>query len=211
MVSPEDKAIYLVGSAKAQGELMAAHITKNTGANCLPIKDLETAARTIHQNSKRVLVMHDCYQKSNEMILAELQLAYHEKLSWTLCCLFNLKTDGDVEIEAVENGVKGLFYEYESLESLLKGIFGVFQGEIWMSRKNMSKYILKKGSAKKGTNWNSEESWLTRREAEILGLLAGGQSNQNIGEELFISHNTVKTHVYNIYKKIFIIQYIRYY
>jgi len=199
---PDDNLIYLVGSAKAQSELLAAHIAKNTGVDCLLIEDLEIAARSIEQNGKRVLLMRDCYRKSNEMILAELQLAYHEKLSWTLCCLFNLEADSGVEMEAVEYGVEGFFYEHEQLETLIKGICGVFQGEIWLSRKNMSEYIKRKSSYKKCTHGNSVESRLTRREIEILSRLAGGNSNQNIAETLFISRHTVKTHVYNIYKKI---------
>ena len=184
---PEGKKIYLVGSAKAQSQLMADHITRSIGVNCLLMEDLETAARSIKQNGDRVLLMRDCYRKSSEMILAELQLAYHEKLSWALCCLFNLKADSGVEIEAVEYGVKGFFYEYEQLESLLKGICGVFQGEVWLSRKNMSKFISEKSGAKKRTNGNSEESRLTRREIEVLSKLAGGRSNQNIAEMLFIN------------------------
>lgn len=199
---PEDSRIYLVGSAKAESHLLSAHIAKNTGVNCLLIKDFETAARSIEKNGGRVLLMRDCYRKSNEMILAELQLVYHEKLSWTLCCLFNLEADSGVEMQAVEYGVKGFFYEQEQLENLIRGIHCVLQGEIWLSRKNMSEYIERKSHHKKPSNGNSGESRLTRRETEILSKLAGGSSNQNIAKTLFISRHTVKTHVYNIYKKI---------
>lgn len=42
---------------------------------------------------------------------------------------------------------------------------------------------------------------LTSREAEVLGLLMRGRSGPQISEELFLSKSTVKTHTYNIYKK----------
>ncbi|MGN1402423.1 MAG: response regulator [Bacillus sp. (in: firmicutes)] len=42
---------------------------------------------------------------------------------------------------------------------------------------------------------------LTRRECEVLQLLADGQSNRAIGETLFISEKTVKNHVSNILQK----------
>ena len=54
---------------------------------------------------------------------------------------------------------------------------------------------LKKGGQSKTSN-------LTLREKEILSLIALGHDNKGIANELSISPNTVKTHIYNIYKKI---------
>ena len=42
---------------------------------------------------------------------------------------------------------------------------------------------------------------LTQRESEILTLIKKGYSNKEISNELFISVNTVKTHINNIFKK----------
>jgi DNA-binding NarL/FixJ family response regulator len=43
---------------------------------------------------------------------------------------------------------------------------------------------------------------LTRRELEVLGLMAEGRSNRSICEKLFLSDNTVETHVKNILSKL---------
>ncbi|MGB7065942.1 MAG: response regulator transcription factor, partial [Syntrophobacteria bacterium] len=43
---------------------------------------------------------------------------------------------------------------------------------------------------------------LTERELEVLKLIADGLTNQQIAEQLFISHNTVKGHVSNILGKL---------
>jgi len=43
---------------------------------------------------------------------------------------------------------------------------------------------------------------LSKREREILALLMRGKKNKEIAKDLFISENTVKVHVYNIYKKL---------
>ncbi|MDB5231691.1 MAG: helix-turn-helix transcriptional regulator [Chitinophagaceae bacterium] len=43
---------------------------------------------------------------------------------------------------------------------------------------------------------------LSKRELEILGLLAQGHSNQEIAEKLFVSLSTVKTHIQNLFEKL---------
>lgn len=43
---------------------------------------------------------------------------------------------------------------------------------------------------------------LSKRELEILGLLAQGHSNQEIAAKLFISVSTVKTHIQNLFEKL---------
>ena len=43
---------------------------------------------------------------------------------------------------------------------------------------------------------------LTPRELEILGLIASGLSNREIGEKLFVSENTVKTHASRLFDKL---------
>ena len=45
------------------------------------------------------------------------------------------------------------------------------------------------------------EIGLTQREHEILGLIARGMSNREIGEALFVSENTVKTHSSRLFEK----------
>lgn len=43
---------------------------------------------------------------------------------------------------------------------------------------------------------------ITNREHEILGLIAAGLSNREIGEKLFVSENTVKTHSSRLFEKL---------
>jgi DNA-binding CsgD family transcriptional regulator len=49
---------------------------------------------------------------------------------------------------------------------------------------------------------NPTESQLSDREMEILKEVVKGYNHQEIAEKLFISPNTVRTHVNNIYKKL---------
>jgi DNA-binding CsgD family transcriptional regulator len=47
-----------------------------------------------------------------------------------------------------------------------------------------------------------QELGITKRELEILGLIAAGLSNREIGEKLFVSENTVKTHSSRLFDKL---------
>lgn len=47
-----------------------------------------------------------------------------------------------------------------------------------------------------------EEVGLSQRELEVLTFIAEGYSNQEIAEKLFVSINTIKTHIGNIYSKL---------
>jgi DNA-binding NarL/FixJ family response regulator len=49
---------------------------------------------------------------------------------------------------------------------------------------------------------NKHNSELTQRENEVLNLLSQGKSYATIAEQLFLSINTIKTHVKNIYEKL---------
>lgn len=48
----------------------------------------------------------------------------------------------------------------------------------------------------------AEQLGITRREREVLGLLAAGQSNKEIARKLGLSPNTVKTHIARLYEKL---------
>ena len=47
-----------------------------------------------------------------------------------------------------------------------------------------------------------KELTITPREHEILGLIAAGLSNREIGDKLFVSENTVKTHSSRLFEKL---------
>ena len=74
------------------------------------------------------------------------------------------------------------------------------EGEIWVSRQIMSRFIPESWEAKRLPA--TEASVLSQREIEIINMVARGAMNTEIGEKLYISRHTVKSHLYNIYKKI---------
>mgnify|MGYP003372331412 CR=1 FL=1 len=94
-------------------------------------------------------------------------------------------------------------YPYRDIENwpqrVVNGLQGVLRGECYFTQKLASYLITHSGNYR----YNSTESaLLTHREKEILNKLRIGASNNEIARSLFISENTVKTHLYNLFKKI---------
>jgi DNA-binding NarL/FixJ family response regulator len=78
---------------------------------------------------------------------------------------------------------------------LRKAVLAICDGELWLPRKILSKLAhdaFLKGAARK----------VTQRESEIFKLVCLGLTNQHIAEHLFISRETVRWHLRNLYSKI---------
>jgi LuxR family transcriptional regulator of csgAB operon len=76
----------------------------------------------------------------------------------------------------------------------------MFEGELWVPRRVMADYIIR--NSHRRSSPERQPLPLTSREQEILKLIARGVTNDEIADLLFISRHTVKTHLYNIFKKI---------
>ncbi|MBR9872989.1 MAG: helix-turn-helix transcriptional regulator [Vibrionaceae bacterium] len=114
-----------------------------------------------------------------------------------------INCDGDVSTEDlfIWNTLAGVFYTSDDFQTLQTGIDKILQGDMWFSRKFSQQYITHLRQNIKPV-YNHDPSILTRREMQIITFLAMGASNQEIAEQLFVSENTVKTHLHNIFKKI---------
>ncbi|MCE7556824.1 LuxR C-terminal-related transcriptional regulator [Aliivibrio fischeri] len=114
--------------------------------------------------------------------------------------LFNI-TDENIKKNIVKYpNVVGIFYEKDNMDIISYGVKKIIEGEMWLSRKIISELIFtyrEKQNAILSTSIS-----LTTRESEILRLLASGASNLDIANSLFVSENTVKTHLYNVFKKL---------
>lgn len=114
--------------------------------------------------------------------------------------LFNVNGSGQVEELANRDVVWGIFYQDDSKAVFLNGMHSVLNGRKWFPRRTASLPV-RHAKGIDGMPEDKEPS-LSPRERKILQLVAAGMSNAEIAAELSISLHTVKTHVYNIYKKI---------
>ncbi|WP_342321145.1 biofilm master transcriptional regulator CsgD [Kosakonia sp. BYX6] len=102
------------------------------------------------------------------------------------------------DIESWPN-ITGVFYASDDQTQLIDGLQGIQRGECYFSQKLASYLITHAGNYR---YYSTESALLTHREKEILNKLRVGASNIEIARALFISENTVKTHLYNLFRKI---------
>lgn len=103
--------------------------------------------------------------------------------------------------------LRGVFLKTTTPEQFVQGITAIFADEYWLSRKLTAK-IFRQIKHDAPRNLEHEDSGvcitdlLTGKESKILEALACGHSNQDIADKICLSPHTVKTHIYNLYKKI---------
>ncbi|AMB93390.1 response regulator [Aerococcus sanguinicola] len=106
--------------------------------------------------------------------------------------------DDDKLYPAMEAGAKGYILKTSSAQEIAQAIRQVMAGQEVMTQAVSEKMQEDKHKAKERHLHDD----LTRRELEVLALIAEGKSNQEIADLLFITLKTVKTHVSNILSKL---------
>jgi two-component system nitrate/nitrite response regulator NarL len=123
-----------------------------------------------------------------------------ESVSTRVIVLTASDDDRDV-IRAMRLGARGVVLKQSASDLLLKSIRKVHEGEVWLDNRITADVIEAfKRSAEAGQR--HEKPVLSDREMEIVQLVAQGFGNREIGEKLFISEQTVKNHVHNIFDKL---------
>ncbi len=132
--------------------------------------------------------------------LAVLEEVNFESLPTRVIVLTAAEDDRDV-VRAMRLGARGVVLKQSASDLLLKSIHKVYDGEIWLDNRMTAEVIdAFKKSAEAGMR--REKPLLSDREKEIVQLVAQGFRNREIGEKLFISEQTVKNHLHNIFDKL---------
>jgi DNA-binding NarL/FixJ family response regulator len=115
-----------------------------------------------------------------------------ERVPATAILIFTAYGERSLLQRGLESGAKGYILKETPHETLLRAIEKVASGETFVDPGLMAEFVSGKANA----------DILTPREREILQLLADGMSNVDVADKLYISQETVKSHVRHILAKL---------
>jgi DNA-binding NarL/FixJ family response regulator len=107
--------------------------------------------------------------------------------------LYTGHADQKVLEDAVDSGAKGVVLKTSPLDDLARAVRAAAAGGTFLDQAVSTSLRREPADA---------PSRLSRRETEILGLLAHGQTSGQVADELFLSEMTVETHVRNACRKL---------
>ena len=124
----------------------------------------------------------------------------HEEHLPTRVVLLTASMQDDEVLQAMEQGVWGLVLKEAAAVSLVDTVRRVMRGERTLDQTMIVRALDRMLERQSGMRHAAEV--LSRREAEIVKMVAAGLRNKEIANKLFIGEGTVKTHLHAIYKKL---------
>ena len=116
-------------------------------------------------------------------------------------------------VQAMKLGTSGIVLKQTATDQLIKSIRKVHAGEIWLDSHTTAavirQFVANEDAAPQppqqlagSPTRERERSPLSQREREIVALVAQGFKNKEMAEKMFISEQTVKNHLHNIFDKL---------
>jgi len=130
-----------------------------------------------------------------------------EKTPATKVLILTAFSEDENILNAAKSGAKGYVLKGVSSATLVQAIKTVYEGGFWVDKEMSSADAFEEIVQSQSGNYGGEPvneviKHLTKREVEILRLVAEGLTNEEIGKRIFISEKTVKTHLTNIFDKL---------
>jgi DNA-binding NarL/FixJ family response regulator len=190
--------VYIVGKDDLLNQLLAQVVSTQFMFPTSIITSVDAVPFAPNDRSEISCVLVDTRSIKTEELLFSLRSSSSTVLTSHRVGFMNLDRGTGIEERALKFGVKGFFYYDDSLETVLEGIRALMSGEVWVLHEILVQCAVSRASIARSTR----EPALTQREVDILLRVCVGKSNDEIAGELLISTNTVRTHLYHIYKKI---------
>jgi two-component system nitrate/nitrite response regulator NarL len=116
--------------------------------------------------------------------------------------ILTLDPDAEACQVAFRLGIRGIVLKSKRLDDLFGAIDRIRRGDTWLEGPALQKLLEQSNKGKKTNAEDVRIALLTKREREIVKVVAGGRTNKQVSEELFISDATVRHHLCTIFDKL---------
>lgn len=134
-----------------------------------------------------------------EMDGIETSISIQDRYPDTKTLILTMYNDQTFIRKLIEIGVNGYILKNKGKEELVEAISDISQGKTYFGREVTNTLI--SGIQTVVRNKPVKEIPLTKREVDVVKLIADGKSTPQIAEALFIAHSTVETHRRNLIDK----------
>lgn len=186
--------ILFLGNDNLYTNLLLATLNNSLPHTCNHIL-WETLGESL---TARQLLLIDCSSYHADSIYQEF-CSLEQHTPDFRAALLNIKPNSAHEELALWPQVKGIFYQDIRPDLLLLGLQEILNEGHWLPRR-LSQQLLDQCRQSPGDG--NHHIALTKREDQILQYLTQGSTNQEIAGYLHVSEHTVKSHLYNTFKKI---------
>jgi NarL family two-component system response regulator LiaR len=169
-----------------------------------PVHDPKTAIDVCTEQLPDVVLMDIVFKGDGDVMTGiEATRRIKEASPSTKVVIMTAHDEDHLLVEAVEAGASGFLGKDEAAEELLSAAKAAADGEVLIDPATLTRLlaqVAREREAQRDAQNLLDD--LTDREREILQLLAEGMRNDDIAAKLFISPQTVQTHVRNILGKL---------
>ena len=201
---PKERISVLVVTA----DNMTSELLKNAFANRRKVFTVDT----LTGSSQKIIGELDSHKADVALICEELQdgpqagirvLQKARDSQGTSAIMLLRNSKPEQVVGAFRDGARGVFYRSHSLKSLAKCIQTVHKGQIWASNEDMEHLIKALGTLNPLQLSNSQGiPLLTRREEDVVRLVADGLKNREIAQRLKVKEHSVRNYIYRIFEKL---------
>ena len=160
------------------------------------------AYQKVMEHKPAVLIMDLSMPPGESGLIATSKIA--ESFPETKILILTMYDDEEYLFHVLKNGAKGYILKNAPDEQLILAIRTVYQGETYVDMKLTTSLVNEfiSNSFKEETATSDPFKILSKREIEILPLIAKGYGNKEIAEKLFVSVKTVEAHKTHIMQKL---------
>lgn len=192
--------ICVISSNQLESQLIALNLKKSMNLHCSCLKKISMEDQILLKCDGISVYLLDFNDLDGTNAKWLMNSASSLDIEGVFIALYNVNRNIDIQKLVQNKAIRGVFFQNDPARVFLKGIKAILNGELWLTRQILSKCLLSPKTPFKGALNNN--IMLSSREKEILRCVATGASNKEIAEKMCISLHTVKTHLYNIFKKL---------